>query len=118
MARVKPDVVIEATGVPALVFGAMTGTSPYGITVLTGVSSRAHPPGRRRRAEPRHRPREQRGRVVGEREPRHYEQAADALAKADPDWLGQLVSRRVPLADHADAFEPQEDDVKVVLTLD
>jgi len=47
-----------------------------------------------------------------------YDIDADALAKADPDWLGQLVSRRVPLADHADAFEPQEDDVKVVLTFD
>ena len=49
---------------------------------------------------------------------RHYELAADALAKADPEWLEQLVSRRVPLADYADAFEPQDDDVKVVLTFD
>jgi hypothetical protein len=49
---------------------------------------------------------------------RHYEQAADALAKADPDWLEQLVSRRVPLADFAAAFEPGDDDVKVVLTFE
>ena len=40
MARVRPDVVIEATGAPRLVFAAMRGAAPYGITVLTGVSSR------------------------------------------------------------------------------
>jgi threonine dehydrogenase-like Zn-dependent dehydrogenase len=48
---------------------------------------------------------------------RHYAQAADALARADLDWLKRLVSRRVPLERFADAFEPQDDDVKVVLTL-
>ena len=49
---------------------------------------------------------------------RHYALAAEALAQADLDWLGRLVSRRVPLADFAEAFEPQDDDVKVVLTFD
>jgi threonine dehydrogenase-like Zn-dependent dehydrogenase len=119
MARVKPDVVIEATGVPALVFGAMAGTPPYGITVLTGVSSR----GRTLRVDGGELNRDivlENNAVVGSVNAnlRHYEQAAAALAKADPDWLGQLVSRRVPLADFAEAFEPQEDDVKVVLTFD
>ena len=33
---------------------------------------------------------------------RHYALAADALAQADLDWLGRLVSRRVPLADFAE----------------
>ena len=28
---------------------------------------------------------------------RHYEAAAEALAKADRDWLGRLITRRVPL---------------------
>ena len=28
---------------------------------------------------------------------RHYEEAAEALAKADPAWLGRLITRRVPL---------------------
>jgi len=48
---------------------------------------------------------------------RHYAQAAQALAAADPGWLGRLVSRRVPLADFADAFEARDEDVKVVLDL-
>ena len=31
-ARVKPDIVLEATGVPHLVLGAIRGTASYGIT--------------------------------------------------------------------------------------
>jgi threonine dehydrogenase-like Zn-dependent dehydrogenase len=117
MARVKPDVVVEATGVPALVFGALRGTAPYGITVLTGVSSR----GRTIRVDAGELNRDivlENDAVVGSVNAnlRHYAQAADALARADLDWLGRLLSRRVPLEDFADAFEPRDDDVKVVLT--
>ena len=35
---VKPDVVIEATGVGSVVFDALATTSSYGVTCLTGVS--------------------------------------------------------------------------------
>jgi threonine dehydrogenase-like Zn-dependent dehydrogenase len=119
MARVRPDVVVEATGAPALVFGALRGTAPYGITVLTGVSSR----GRTISVDAGELNRDivlENDAVVGSVNAnlRHYAEAADALARADLDWLGRLVSRRVPLADFADAFEPRDDDVKVVLTLD
>jgi glucose 1-dehydrogenase len=119
MARVKPDVVIEATGAPALVFGALRGTAPYGITVLTGVSSR----GRTIRVDAGELNRDivlENDAVVGSVNAnlRHYAQAADALARADLEWLGRMVSRRVPLEDFAEAFEPRDDDVKVVLTLD
>ena len=34
----RPDVVIEATGEAPLVLAAMSGTGPYGLTCLTGVS--------------------------------------------------------------------------------
>ncbi len=46
----------------------------------------------------------------------HYRSAATALARADLDWLGQLVSRRVPLSSFQDALTPQQDDVKVAIT--
>ena len=46
---------------------------------------------------------------------RHYEAAADALAKADPKWLGRLVSRRVPLERWSEALVRCPDDVKVVI---
>jgi threonine dehydrogenase-like Zn-dependent dehydrogenase len=116
--KVKPDVVIEATGVGRLVFGAMSGTAPYGIVCLTGVSSG----GRKLPVDAGDLNREivlENDAVVGSVNAnlRHYAQAADALAAADLDWLGRLVTRRVPLASYADAFEPREDDVKVVITL-
>ena len=48
---------------------------------------------------------------------RHYEQAAQALAKADLDWLHSLISRRVPLERWQEAFEHRADDVKVLLDI-
>jgi threonine dehydrogenase-like Zn-dependent dehydrogenase len=47
----------------------------------------------------------------------HYDLAATALARADLDWLNRLVTRRVPLERAGEAFEPQPDEVKVVITL-
>ena len=49
---------------------------------------------------------------------RHYRQAADALARADRDWLGRLITRRVPLDSPPRRSPPQPDDIKVVITLD
>jgi len=45
----------------------------------------------------------------------HYEAAAEALAAADRGWLDRLISRRVPLPRWAEAFQRQDDDVKVVI---
>jgi threonine dehydrogenase-like Zn-dependent dehydrogenase len=45
----------------------------------------------------------------------HYELAAEALAKADPDMLAALVTRQVPIAGWADAYTRQPDDIKTVL---
>ena len=116
--RIRPDIVIEATGVPGLVLAAISGTAAYGITVLTGVSGS----GRRLSTDPGLMNRGivlENDVVVGSVNAnlRHYAQAAQALAAADPGWLGRLVSRRVPLADFADAFEACDEDVKVVLDL-
>lgn len=115
---VDPDVIIEATGVPNLVLGAIHGTAGYGITVLTGVSSG----GLNLRIDAGELNRDivlENDAVVGSVNAnlRHYAQAAEALAQADLDWLRGLVSRRVPLDRFSDAFEAQDDDVKVVLTL-
>jgi len=48
---------------------------------------------------------------------RHWLAAANALARADPEWLGGLITRRVALVDYAEALKPGPDDVKVVLDL-
>lgn len=48
---------------------------------------------------------------------RNYQQAVDALAAADPVWLGRLISRRVPLSSWPDALARAPDDIKVVVDL-
>ncbi|STZ80930.1 theronine dehydrogenase-like Zn-dependent dehydrogenase [Mycolicibacterium aichiense] len=117
--KIQPDIVIEATGVGALVFDAMTVTGSYGIVALTGVS----PKGRALTVDAGGLNREivlENDAVVGSVNAnlRHYRQAAAALTKADPKWLASLITRRVPLHDAANAFTPESDDVKVVVTLD
>ncbi|MER6811013.1 glucose 1-dehydrogenase [Spirillospora sp. NPDC000708] len=119
VAYAKPDIVIEATGVAQLVFGAMAATGAYGVVCLTGVS----PAGRTLTVDAGGLNREivlQNDAIVGSVNANldHYAEAAGALAQADPDWLGRLVSRRVPLERFQDAFTPDKDDVKVVITLD
>lgn len=114
--QVHPDIVIEATGVSQLVLAAMAETASYGISCLTGVSSG----GRTLGVDLGEVNRDivlQNDVIVGSVNAnlRHYRQGAEALAKADLDWLGRLVSRRVPLEKFQDAFTPQQDDVKVVI---
>jgi glucose 1-dehydrogenase len=47
---------------------------------------------------------------------RHYELAARSLARAEPGWLGDLITREVPIARWADAYARQPDDIKTVLS--
>ncbi|MEV8435971.1 glucose 1-dehydrogenase [Actinosynnema sp. NPDC051121] len=114
----RPDVVIEATGVGSLVFSAMRNTASFGVVCLTGISSGGHLVEVDLAGANREMVLEN-DVVVGSVNAnlRHYRQAADALAKADLDWLDGLISRRVPLAEFADAFTARPDDVKVVITL-
>jgi NADPH:quinone reductase-like Zn-dependent oxidoreductase len=46
-----------------------------------------------------------------------WEQAAEALAAADPGWLGGLITRRVPLTSWTDALDRQPEDIKVVVDI-
>ena len=48
---------------------------------------------------------------------RHWEQAAEALATADPGWLGGLITRRVPLTSWTEALDRQPEDIKVMVDL-
>jgi threonine dehydrogenase-like Zn-dependent dehydrogenase len=117
-ARVKPDVIIEATGVSKIVFEAMASTASYGIVCLTGVS----PVGRKISVDVGAANREmvlENDVVVGSVNANlnHYAAAADALGKADVDWLSRLITRRVPLERFAEALEARSGDIKVVLDL-
>ena len=115
----KPDVLIEATGNGALVFDALVTTARYGIVCLTGVS----PKGRSLEVDAGSINRKivlENDAVIGSVNANlsHYRGAAASLAEAELGWLDRLVSRRVPLASYEDAFRPQDEDVKVVITLD
>lgn len=110
------DVVIECTGVGDLVFDVAEHVSPDGIVCLVGLSSA----GRGISVDAGAINTEI---VLGNRvvfgsvnaNRRHYEAAAAALLHAEPNWLGRLISRRVPLAHWEQAFQRQPDDVKVVI---
>ncbi|ASO21309.1 threonine dehydrogenase-like Zn-dependent dehydrogenase [Actinoalloteichus hoggarensis] len=116
--RLRPDIVIEATGVDQLVCESMAVTAAYGIVCLTGVSS----PGRVLPTDLGSLNRSivlENDAVFGSVNANltHYTAAADALAAADLGWLDRLVSRRVPLTRFHEAFEHHQDDVKVIIDL-
>lgn len=113
-----PDVILECTGVPSLVFDAIEHVGSGGVVCLTGVSST----GRQLSIDAGLVNRSMvlaNEAVVGSvnANRRHYEQAAQALADASADWLGKLVNRKVPIDKFADAFDRQPDDVKVVIQI-
>lgn len=114
----QPDVIIDATGVSSVVFDAICAAASYGIVCLTGVSSA----GKAITLDGGALNRElvlDNNVVVGSVNANlhHYDLAATALARADLDWLNRLITRRVPLERAGDAFKPQPDEVKVVITL-
>lgn len=114
----QADIVLECTGIGALVFEVMRCTAPGGIVCLTGISSGTRKIEANFAALNRSMVLENDvvfGTVNANR--RHYELAAEALAKADRDWLARLLTRRVPLNDWQHALTRQTDDVKTVIEL-
>jgi glucose 1-dehydrogenase len=111
-----PDIVIECTGVASVVFDAMEHLGPGGVACLTGVSGGKHAIRVDGSMLNRGMVLENQA-VVGSvnANRRHYEAAAAALAKADPQWLGGLITRRVPLDHWQEALSRGPDDVKVVI---
>lgn len=113
-----PDVVVECTGVGALVFDVMDHVAPDGVVCLTGVSSGGHrlsvDAGELNRTLVL-----ENNAVFGSvnANRRHYEAAADALARADRAWLERLITRRVPLDRWDRALVREPGDVKPIVTL-
>jgi len=111
-----PDIIIECTGALPLVVDVLKRAGPDSVVCLTGVSSSGRPlpfdfGNFNRNMVLRNAVTF--GSVNANRT--HYEAAAEALAKADPRWLGRLITRRVPLDDWREAFTSHPDDIKVVL---
>ena len=115
-AAAEADIVIECTGFVQLLLGARPRRARYRIICLTGVSA----VGAEAVIDPGLLNRNMVlqnsvlfGSVNANRQ--HYEHAARALAGADPGWLADLITRRVPLAAWADAYARRPGDIKTVL---
>ncbi len=113
------DIVIECTGVPEVLKKILGAQTPNRIVCLTGLS-----PGRSESAidvAPFNQ-----AMVLGNQvvfgtvnaNRRHYEAAADALARADRAWLNRILTRKVPLASWREAYEKRPGDVKTVLVFE
>lgn len=114
----EPDIILECSGVPSVVIDVLSQSGHDGIVCLTGVS----PTGRTVDIDAGALGRQivlQNDAIFGSvnANRRHYEQAAQALADTDLEWLGRLITRTVPLDDFHQALERTGDDVKVVLDL-
>ncbi|HET8933697.1 MAG TPA: glucose 1-dehydrogenase [Polyangiales bacterium] len=111
-----PEIVVECTGAAVVVLDVLQRVARNGIVCLTGLSSgkRTIELGVRNFNDA----------LVLENEVvfgtvnaniRHYEAARDALSLAPAEWLARLITRRVPLAQFAEAYEARADDIKVVI---
>jgi glucose 1-dehydrogenase len=111
------DIAVECTGVSHLVLQVMHVLGPCGIGCLTGVSSGGRSVPVDLGSLNRELVLENNvvfGTVNSNR--RHYEMAADALARADRGWLDRVINRRVPVEHWNDALERRADDVKPIIT--
>jgi threonine dehydrogenase-like Zn-dependent dehydrogenase len=114
----KPDILIECTGAVPVIAGALGQVAPSGILCLAGVTA----PGNWAEIDIGALNRTMVlnnqvifGSVNANRA--HYEMAAQALTKADKDWLRRLITRRVPLDRWKEALERRHGEIKVIIDI-
>jgi len=115
---IEPDVVIECTGVGEVVMDATRLAAPGGVVALAGISHSEDLAEVRLDAM-------NKALVLGNKTlfgtvnaaRRHYDQAAEALAKADPNWLARLITRRLPPEAWATALRKRPEDIKIVVDM-
>ncbi|HZP79348.1 MAG TPA: glucose 1-dehydrogenase [Pseudolabrys sp.] len=114
--QLEPDIVLECTGAPTVVLKSIHRIGHNGIVCLTGMSPGVHAVDfdvSGFNAAMVLRNQLVFGTVNANRE--HFRKAVEALSRADPKWLGGVISRRVPLEQAADAVAHRPDDIKVVI---
>jgi glucose 1-dehydrogenase len=116
LGSLKPDVLMECTGAPAVIRDAFGLTGAGGIVCLVGVSS----PGHELNVDIGNLNRTMVldndtvfGSVNANR--KHYQDAVDVLERADRRWLSRLITRRVPVEQWTQALEQHPNDIKVVV---
>jgi threonine dehydrogenase-like Zn-dependent dehydrogenase len=111
-----PDVIIECTGVGQVIADSIKGVASGGIICLTGVGS-----GDAKRkdatADVAAAAVLKNNVVVGSvnANRRHWYKGAEALAKADLEWLSKLITRRASPESFQSALARQPDDIKCVI---
>jgi len=112
----KPDILMECTGAPIVVRDVLGRTASGGIVCLVGVSGPGHvfnvDVGSLNRTMVLDNDTVF-GSVNANRQ--HYENAVEALQRANRSWLARLITRRVPAEQFTEALEPEPDDIKVVV---
>ncbi len=115
------DIVLEATGFSPLTFDAIDMVAPNGVVCLTGVSGGS----RKLEISADHLNLEMVlsnkvvfGTVNANR--RHFESGVRHLQEIEVRWpglLSQMITRRLPLEDFGDAFEPSPSQVKSIVEI-
>jgi glucose 1-dehydrogenase len=112
----KPDILMECTGVPSVVRDALGSTAAAGIVCLVGVSAPGHDLdvdiGEVNRTMVLDNDTVF-GSVNANRQ--HYEDAVAALQRADKNWLARLITRCVPVEQWKQSLVRQPGDIKVVV---
>jgi threonine dehydrogenase-like Zn-dependent dehydrogenase len=110
------DIVIECTGAPSVIAQAVAGSAPGGIVCLTGLGGEHSIASFDVATLNQSLVLENRvvfGSVNANR--RHYEAAAQALARADRAWLERILTRKLSFERWEEAYARREGDVKTVL---
>lgn len=112
----EPDVLIECTGVGAVVAEAIQAVGSGGIVCLTGVGSDRWTAGLAA-AEVAAEVVLKNNVIVGSvnANKRHWYKASEALSRADRGWLSRLLTRCERPENFAQALERKPEDIKVVI---
>ena len=113
------DIVLECTGAPSVIAQAVAGCTPGGIVCLTGIGAGHSAASVDVATLNQSLVLENRvvfGSVNANR--RHYEAAAEALARAERGWLERILTRKVPLEKFDQAYRREKHDVKTVIVFE
>jgi glucose 1-dehydrogenase len=112
----EPDVIMECTGVGMVIAESLSAIGASGIVCLTGVGHGGSAP-RIATADIASEAVLKNNIVIGSvnANKRHWYKAAEALTRADGNWLERLITRRERPEDFKRALARNSDDIKVVI---
>ena len=112
----KPDILMECSGAPAVVRDVLGSTAASGIVCLVGVTQPGHDFDVDVGALNRTMVLDNNtvfGTVNANR--MHYEMAGRVLQKADKAWINALITRREPVEQWTQSLRMRPDDIKVIV---